>query len=77
MRGLLHPFTKALYEQDGNGNVQVTDGETIGVFTTNGQWISGELLEADPHLCGWVGGPIIGNHRLAPLTQDQSLTQDQ
>lgn len=65
MRGILHPFSKALYEQDGNGNIRVTDGERSGIFGVDGRWMSGELLECDPHMCGWVGGPIVANHRLS------------
>ena len=65
MKGIIHPFTKALYEQDGTGNVRVTDRKRSGIFGTDGQWISGELRECDPQLCGWVGGPQIANHRLA------------
>ena len=65
MRGIRHPFSKALYEQDGDGHVRVVehDGRT-GRFQSNGQWIDGELEEADPHLCGWVAGPQVGNHRV-------------
>ncbi len=64
MRGIVHPFSGALYEQDGEGNVLVTDGDRAGTFTTSGRWISGELRECDPQLCGWVGGPQIGSHRI-------------
>jgi hypothetical protein len=65
MKGIRHPFTNALYEQDGEGHIRVTDGERNGVFTTDGRWLSGDLRECDPQLCGWVGGPQIANHRLA------------
>lgn len=64
MRGVVHPFSKALYEQDGEGNIKVTAGDRSGVFTTGGRWIRGELRECDPQLCGWVGGPQIANHRV-------------
>ncbi len=64
MRGILHPFSKALYEQDGEGHIRVTDGDRSGLFTVGGRWVRGELLECDPQLCGWVGGPQIGNHRV-------------
>lgn len=63
--GIKHPFTRALYERDGEGNIKVTDGDRTGVFTVKGEWISGELKECDPQLCGWVGGPQIANHRLS------------
>ena len=65
MRGIVHPFTKALYEQDGAGNIRVTDKGAVGIFGIDGHWISGELRECDPQLCGWVGGPQIANHRVA------------
>jgi hypothetical protein len=63
--GIVHPFSGALYEQDGEGNVLVTDGDRRGTFTRKGVWISGELRECDPQLCGWVGGPQIGSHRVS------------
>ena len=64
MQGIRHPFTKALYERDGNGNILVTDGDRSGVFTDEGRWLSGELRECDPQLCGWVAGPQMVNHRV-------------
>ena len=64
--GIKHPFGGHLYEQDGEGNIRVTlaDGSKSGIFATDGRYISGELRECDPQLCGWVGGPIMANHRL-------------
>ena len=56
MNGVRHPFSGALYERDGEGAVKVTLGHRIGRFTREGRWISGELREADPQLCNWVGG---------------------
>ena len=64
MDGIHHPFTKALYERTGDGNILVTDGDRSGVFTSQGRWVSGELKECDPHLCGWVAGPQVINHRV-------------
>jgi hypothetical protein len=65
MKGIIHPFTKALYEQDGSGNILVTHGERSGLFGTDGRWISGELRECDPQLCGWVAGPQTGSYRFS------------
>lgn len=76
MEGIYHPFTKALYERDGNGNILVTDGERQGRFTDEGAWIEGELRECDPQLCGWVAGPQIVNHRVGGST-DQADQTDQ
>ncbi len=64
MHGIKHPFSGAIYEQDGNGNILVTHKGKTGLFKRNGAHISGEVEEADPQLCGWVGGPMIANHRV-------------
>ncbi len=68
MNGIVHPFTGALHEQDGEGNIRVTLDGKVGIFGTDGHWISGELRECDPQLCGWVGGPMFANHRVTPQT---------
>jgi len=65
MRGVIHPFSKALYEQDGEGNVRVSKDGLIGIFAIDGRYLSGEIREADPQLCGWVGGPQVGNQRFS------------
>ena len=65
MNGVRHPFSGALHEQDGDGNVRVTKGDKVGLFRSDGRWISGDLEEADAQLCGWVAGPMYGNHRLS------------
>ena len=41
-----------------------------GMFAVDGHWLSGELRECDPQLCGWVGGPQIANHRTATIAKD-------
>ncbi len=60
MNGKIHPLTGATYElgEDGYVRVVATTGES-GLFTVEGVWASGTLHEADPHLCGWVGGPRV------------------
>jgi hypothetical protein len=64
VKGLIHPFTGALYEQSGDGNIRVTHRGRVGIFTTDGRWLSGELRECDPHMCGWIAGPQIVSHRV-------------
>lgn len=64
MLGLRHPFTRALYEQDGHGNVRVSCDGKAGLFRPDGTWIEGDIFEADPHLCGWIAGPKVAHHRL-------------
>lgn len=67
--GIKHPFGGALYEMHGDGQIKVTNGDRTGVFTTQGEWVSGELRECDPQLCGWVGGPQFANHRMSEATE--------
>ncbi len=62
--GILHPFTRALYERVDAERVRVTLDGKSGIFRTDGSWIEGELREADPQLCGWLGGPKLVHHRL-------------
>ena len=62
--GVLHPFTRALYERIDDARVRVTLDGKSGVFRRDGSWLEGELREADPQLCGWLGGPKLVHHRL-------------
>ena len=68
--GMIHPFSRYLYELDGQGAVRVVDGDRWGRFTLDGRWIEGEIRSADPHLCGWVGGARVRHHRLQVLDDD-------
>ncbi|MEZ5218776.1 MAG: hypothetical protein R2715_19845 [Ilumatobacteraceae bacterium] len=65
MSGIYHPFSRAYYVRDDDGNVTVTapDGST-GTFEANGRWVRGEVRAADPQLCGWVAGVRFVHHRL-------------
>lgn len=65
MRGLVHPFSGALYEVEPDGTIRVSKDGTSGIFTIDGRHLSGELRESDPQMCGWVGGPQVANHRFA------------
>ncbi len=67
MLGIRHPFTRYLYEVDDDdaGTVRVTDADgRWGRFRRDGSWVEGDVREADPQLCNWIGGPRRGNHRL-------------
>jgi hypothetical protein len=56
MANLYHPFDNdRLYALTTEGNIEISvDGKT-GLFTTEGIHISGEIKQADPQLCNWVG----------------------
>ena len=66
MNGIVHPFSQALYERTGDGNILVTDQDKKGLFRPDGKWIEGELFECDPQLCNWIAGPQLASHRLKP-----------
>jgi hypothetical protein len=68
VNGIVHPFSKALYERTTDGNILVTDGDKQGLFRRDGSHLEGDLFECDPHLCGWIAGPQVASHRLAPTT---------
>ena len=64
MYGVMHPFSKAVYEIDESGAVVITmnDGR-IGRYRRDGSWLGGEVFDVDPQLCNWVGGAR-AQHRL-------------
>ncbi len=56
MASMTHPFDPdSLYQLDDDGNIRITNGNRVGIFTTEGIWISGDIKQADPQLCVWVG----------------------
>ncbi len=67
MNGILHPYSKELYERDDDHDrVRVTRADgTVGFYAADGRWLAGERFEADRHLCGWIMSPR-GVHRLTP-----------
>ena len=51
-----HPLSGAMYEVDDQGLVHVSSGESAGVYTFEGDYVSGDHLHVDAHLCGWLAG---------------------
>ena len=52
-----HPLNGWVYEDLGDEVVQVTTPKgKVGKFTVDADWLEGELTDANPHLCNWVGG---------------------
>ena len=52
-----HPLNGWVYEDLGDGVVEVTTPKGLsGKFTEDAVWLEGELTDANPHLCNWVGG---------------------
>jgi len=62
MRTIKHPLSGAVYdlEADGTIRVQAKDGR-VGTFDKNGKWLDGDVKQADPHLCLWIGGKELPN----------------
>lgn len=72
MPSLTHPFDpETLYELDEDGNIRVSRGSEVGIFTTKGVYLSGTLREADPQLCVWVG------NNPDPAAQQAAIAIDQ
>ena len=67
MSSLTHPFDpETLYELDEDGNVRLSKGNSVGIFTNEGRHISGDIRFADPQLCVWVGNNPDPGAQLAP-----------
>ncbi len=75
-----HSLSGATYESDAEGVVLVTNRAGLeGRFDSQGQWIDGELREADPQMCLWLAGRRLpttanrGEHRLCGLPLTYSI----
>ncbi len=65
---LRHPLSGAVYERLDAGVVQVTarDGR-VGTFTDAGERIDGDIGEADPNMCDWIGGEQLPDFENFPV----------
>ncbi len=61
VRTIKHPLSGAVYDLTERGTIEVTKGSQVGEFTAHGVWMAGELRQADPHLCLWIGGKQLPN----------------
>lgn len=57
MTVLKHPLSGATYTLREDGLVEVENNGLKGVFACTGQYQSGELRQADPHMLLWMAGP--------------------
>lgn len=62
MRTIKHPLSGAVYDLEADGTIRVRakDGR-VGTFDKNGNWLGGDVKQADPHLCLWIGGKELPN----------------
>ena len=77
MRTIRHPLSGALYDLTATGTILVTKSGRSGEFTAHGVWLTGEIRQADPHLCLWIGGREMPNRfrdAAAAITATQSAT---
>lgn len=78
-----HPLSGAIYDVEDDGLVRVDKAGTVGWFTADGDWVRGELRDADPHLCLWLAGAQIpaslarNPKDLQPTTTATSATTSQ
>jgi hypothetical protein len=61
MRTIRHPLSGAVYDLTERGTVLVSKDGRTGEFTDQGVWLDGEIRQADPHLCLWIGGRQLTN----------------
>jgi phenylpropionate dioxygenase-like ring-hydroxylating dioxygenase large terminal subunit len=71
-----HPLNGWVYEDLGEGVVEVTTPKgRSGRFTVNGDWIEGELKDANPHLTLWVGGAQVQGPDLMGAMNDPEIVK--
>ncbi|MFA7588199.1 MAG: aromatic ring-hydroxylating dioxygenase subunit alpha [Novosphingobium sp.] len=61
LRSEPHPVSGAVYEEQGDGTVRVTDkakGKS-GLFQWTGEYLEGDLTQADLHFLRFIGGPTL------------------
>jgi phenylpropionate dioxygenase-like ring-hydroxylating dioxygenase large terminal subunit len=69
-----HPLNGWIYENLGDGVVEVTTPKGVaGRFNVNGDWLEGELTDANPHLTLWVGGAQVRGTAMRDLPRDPKL----
>ena len=73
---LRHPLSGAIYELDDQGRVMVTSEVSSGVFTRDGEWISGDLRIVDPEVCRWVASGANPSPRLKSSRRFTALTSN-
>lgn len=56
MRSIRHPLSGAIYDLNSDGTVQVEKDGRSGVFRADGSYVSGDIYNADPQMCVWIGG---------------------
>ncbi len=61
MRTIRHPLSGATYDLTERGTILVSKEGRSGEFTEHGKWLSGDLRQADPHLCLWIAGRQLPN----------------
>lgn len=62
MRRRKHPLSGAIYDVREDGLVEVSLDGKVGLFTHEGELVSGDVHHADPHLCLWLAGPQVPAH---------------
>lgn len=64
MRGIRHPLSGAIYDLQPDRTVRVEKDGKTGIFRRDGSYVSGEIYNADPHLCLWIAGrELSSRHR--------------
>ena len=52
---MTHPFApESRYELLDDGTIHLSRGDQVGIFTSEGVYLSGDIREADPQICNWV-----------------------
>ena len=69
---LRHSLSGDTYALQDDGTVLVTtEDEKSGIFRASGEWIKGEVRDADIHLLGFIAGPSVKSRHASQSTSDE------
>jgi hypothetical protein len=81
MRTIRHPLSGGTYDLMADGTIRVVSRDGLaGIFDTTGSWLSGDVKQADPHLCLWIGGKELPNRfqqAAAALKEEASVPAEE
>ena len=69
-----NPLNGWIYEAVADGVVEVTTPKGVtGRFSVNGDWLEGDLTDANPHLTLWVGGRQVAGPEMGAALRDPEV----
>ena len=73
---LVHPLSNTEYHRNTDGTVRVVGKNGVeGLFTRDGEWISGERKTADAAMCQWISDACLGSSARLRKSMSPKVTE--